>query len=104
VDATGKAPTKVLSEWLTWFGYDPKLYRAEVLRTCSVYTRRNITGVRDLKQSEVLELCNELVALWRLSTTSELAPVSMLADQMTAWAQAWETEDPDGYALYTGPQ
>jgi hypothetical protein len=104
VDATGKAPTKVLAEWFTWFGYDPKLFRADVLRACSLCTRRNITGVRDLKQTEVLELVNWLVALWKLSLTSELAPVSMLADQMTEWAQAWEREDPDGYALYTGPQ
>jgi hypothetical protein len=104
VDAAGKAKTKVLAEWFTKFGYDPKLYRANVLRACSVYTRRNIAGVRDLKASEVMELCNELAALWRVSKTSELAPVSMLADQVNEWAQAWESEDPTGYTLYTGPQ
>jgi hypothetical protein len=104
VDAAGKAKTKVLSEWFTVFGYDPKLYRADVLRACSVYVRRNITGVRDLKASEVMDLCNVLSALHRRSKDSELALVSVLAETMSEWAQAWETEDPTGYTLYTGPQ
>jgi hypothetical protein len=104
VDAAVKATAKDLAGWFREFGYDPKQYRADVLRACSVYVRRNITSVRDLKLFEVADLCNVLSALWDRTKTSELAPVSMLAEQMGEWAQAWEREDPDGYALYTGPQ
>jgi hypothetical protein len=104
VDAAGKATTKDLAGWFREFGYDPKQYRPQVLNACSVYVRRNITGVRDLKLFEVADLCSELSALWDRSETSELAPVSMLAEQIAAWQDLWEREDPDGYALYTGPQ
>jgi hypothetical protein len=104
VDAAVKATTKDLAGWFREFGYDPKQYRPQVLNACSVYVRRNITGVRDLKLFEVADLCKALSVLWDASQASELAPVSMLAEKISEWAQAWEREDPDGYALYAGPQ
>jgi hypothetical protein len=104
VDAAGKATTKDLAGWFREFGYDPKQYRPQVLNACSVYVRRNITGVRDLKLFEVADLCNALSVLWDASQASELAPVSMLADKISEWARAWEMEDGTGYALYMGQQ
>jgi hypothetical protein len=104
VDTAVKATTKDLAGWFREFGYDPKQYRSRVLNACSVYARRRITGVRDLKLFEVADLCSELSALWDRSETSELAPVSMLAEEIAAWQDSWEREDPDGYTLYTGPQ
>ncbi len=97
-DASAKAKKVVLSEWFTTLGYDPAIYRAEVLRACSVYTRRRIKGTRDLRAAEVMSLTNELSAIFRRD--DELAPVTRLAEQVDAWEQKWEHTDPDGYATY----
>jgi hypothetical protein len=98
VDASGKAKTVVLSEWFTTLGYDPKLYRSNVLHACSVYVQRRITGVRHLSATEVMHLSNELSAIFRRK--DELAPVSRLADQVDKWADTWRGADPEGYAAY----
>ena len=100
----GKTPGTVLAELFTALGYDPKQYRERVLNACSVYTRRRIAGFRNLKAAEVSDLTSELRAVLKRSETSELHPVTILADQIGAWQDSWEREDPAAFAEYTGPQ
>ncbi len=102
VDDRIPVTTQDLAAIFTRLGYDPKQYRERVLNACSVYLRRRIAGVRNLKAAEVNDLHSELAALELRSKTSELHPVTILADQIGAWQDAWEREDPEGYAEYTG--
>jgi hypothetical protein len=99
--AREKAATQLLSEDFTTLGWPPRQYRADVLRACSMFAGRRITGVRDLKAAEVMALRSELGGLIRKHPAE---PTVALADLVSKWAEKFAETDPNGYADYEAGQ
>lgn len=101
--AAAQAQTQVLAERFTTLGWNPKDYRADVLKACSMFAGRRIGGVRDLTGAEVLKLTAALAAVQRKTKDETHYPVA-LAEQVEVWREKWAETDPAGYAEYEAGQ
>jgi hypothetical protein len=93
-----KAKGQILAERFEALGWDPRKHRADLLRACSVYLRRRVSGSREIETAEVMALAAELSRIQR-SYPAEALPVA-LADKVEEWREQWAEADPEGYQEY----
>lgn len=99
--AAAQAKSQILAERFTALGWTPRKYRGEVLRACSLYLRRRVSGVREMTASEMTLLADELSRLQRKHMNEpDVYPVAM-ADKAEEWRETWEQADIAGYERYT---
>ncbi len=94
-----KAKGQVLAERFEALGWHPRVHRADLVRACSVYLRRPVSGSRDMSTAEVMALTGELSRIQR--DNPEETHIIVLADKVEEWRESWEREDPEGYGRYT---
>lgn len=95
-----RAKGQVLTERFAALGWDPRKHRADMMRACSVYLRRRVTGSRDMTTAEIMALAAELSRIQRYIPEPQ-HPVA-LADKVEEWRENWERDDPASYQEYAG--
>lgn len=98
-DSARRGKEEALGELFTKLGWAPRRYRGEVLKACSMFVGRRITGVGDLKAAEVMSLSSALSKILRKKPPE---PAVALLDEVEKWEQKWREHDPDGLAEYEG--
>jgi hypothetical protein len=95
-----KAKGQVLAERFEALGWHPRKHRADLVRACSVFLRRPVTGSRDMSTAETMGLVAELGGIQR-SFPAEQHPVA-LAERVELWREQWAEADPESYREYAG--
>jgi hypothetical protein len=84
-----------LAAQFTELGWEPKRFRADMLRACTMFAGRRIKSVRDLTTVEIAQLSVRLSAIGK-EHNPEHQPVA-LADAVEEWREKFAETDPDGY-------